>query len=65
MSDPYDLIEQAEELRRWAKRETEKATRSRLLHIADLYEHLAAMRMWSKLHPTSGASLSELFVEHS
>jgi hypothetical protein len=65
MSDPFDLIDQAEELRRLAKREVDEDIRNRLLQIANRYVHLAALRIWKKQHPLNAASLIELFSMRS
>jgi hypothetical protein len=63
MNDRSDLIRQAEELRQQADHEPDPNIRDRLVRMADHYVHLAESKGWSEAHPTTVASLTEVFIK--
>jgi hypothetical protein len=63
MSDPSELIRKADELRRQAEHEEDENIRKRLTRMADRYVHLAQSQAWSEAHPTSAASIADVFVK--
>jgi hypothetical protein len=62
MSEISDFIRQADELRQRAEHEPDPHIRDRLLGMADRYVHLAESRHWSESHPTTVASLTDVFT---
>ena len=63
MSDPSELIHKADELRRQAEQETDANIRERLTRMAERYVHLAQSQAWSETHPTSAASIADVFIK--
>jgi hypothetical protein len=63
MSDPSELIQKADELRRQAEHEADAMIRERLTRMADRYAHLAESQAWSESHPTSAAAIADVFVK--
>jgi hypothetical protein len=63
MIDPSDLIRRASELTEHADREDDPGTRQRLLRMASYYVEIAESEAWAAAHPTSMASVSEVFVK--
>jgi hypothetical protein len=63
MTDPSDLIRQANELRQQAEHEADENIRDRLNRMADHYVHLADSTSWSEAHPPTAASLGEVFTK--
>ncbi|MBU6463398.1 MAG: hypothetical protein KGK01_04180 [Bradyrhizobium sp.] len=62
MIDSSALLHRASQLRDRAKHEIDEAVRSRLISMADHYEHLAESQNWSKAHPPDVSELSNLFT---
>ena len=63
MFESSDLIRKADELKQQAEHEADAKIRKRLTRMADRYVHLAQSQKWSQEHPTSAASLAEVFVK--
>ena len=63
MSNPTEMIQKAEELRRQAEQEEDATIRERLTHMADQYVHLAESKAWSETHPTSAATFTDVFIK--
>ncbi|MEH2470728.1 hypothetical protein V1281_000030 [Nitrobacteraceae bacterium AZCC 2161] len=63
MIDPSDLIRRASELTEHAGHEDDPKTRQRLLRMARYYVDIAEREEWVAAHPTSIASVSEVFVK--
>jgi hypothetical protein len=63
MSESSDLIRKADELKQQAEHEPDANIRKRLMRMAERYIHLAQSQAWSREHPTSAASLAEVFVK--
>ncbi len=63
MIDRSDLIRRASELTEHADREEDPKTRERLLRMAAYYVEIAENEEWVAAHPTSMASISEVFVK--
>jgi hypothetical protein len=63
MIDPSDLIRRASELTEHADREDDPKTRRRLLRMATYYVEIAESERWVGAHPTSIASVSDVFVK--
>lgn len=63
MIDPSDLIRRASELTEHADREDDPKTRQRLLRMATYYVEIAESEQWVAAHPTSIASVSDVFVK--
>lgn len=61
MATHSDLIRQADELRLQAEREPDPKIRARLILMADSYVRIIEGERWSEAHPTSAASLGDLF----
>ncbi|WP_024507055.1 hypothetical protein [Bradyrhizobium sp. ARR65] len=63
MAERSDLIREAAELRQQAEQEADKTIRRRLIRMAERYEHLAESQGWSEAHPTTVASLGDVFIK--
>jgi hypothetical protein len=63
MIDPSDLIRCAAELTGHADHEDDPKTRQRLLRMAGYYVEIAESEAWVAAHPTSIASVSEVFIK--
>jgi len=63
MIDPSDLIRRAAELTEHADHENYPKTRRRLLRMAGYYVEIAENEQWMAAHPTSIASISEVFIK--
>jgi hypothetical protein len=63
MIDPSDLIRRASELTEHADHEDDPETRQRLLRMAAYYAEIAKSEQWLAAHPTSMASVSDVFVK--
>jgi hypothetical protein len=63
MIDISDLIRRASELTEQADHEDDPKTRQRLLRMAAYYVEIAETEEWMAAHPTSIASISEVFVK--
>ena len=61
--DPSDLIRRASELTEHADREDDPQTSQRLLRMAAYYVEIAKIEEWVAAHPTSTASISEVFFK--
>ena len=59
------LVRRASELRDWAEHESDETVRSRLMSMADHYEHLAESQNWSKAHPPDVSKLGDLFTKET
>lgn len=62
MQDPDELLRRAAELSEKAKTEGTPEIRDRLLLMAGHYTHLAESERWLADHPTSIASIGDLFL---
>jgi hypothetical protein len=63
MIDPSDLIRRASELIQHADHEDDSETRERLLRMAAYYREIADIEEWVAAHPTSMASISDVFAK--
>ncbi|MCK1478207.1 hypothetical protein ABIB06_002077 [Bradyrhizobium sp. LB8.2] len=63
MIDPSDLTRRASELTELADHEDDPGTRQRLLRMAKYYLEIAEIEQWAATHPTSIASIGEIFVK--
>jgi hypothetical protein len=63
MIDPSGLIRRACELTDHADHEDDRETRQRLLRMATYYVEIAKSEAWVAAHPTSIASVSDVFVK--
>jgi len=63
MADSLALIRRAGELRDWAEHEADESVRSRLMRMADHYDHLAESQRWSEAHPPDVKALGDLLTK--
>ncbi len=63
MPDRSLLLRNADDLRQQADHEPDATIRDRLLRMAEHCVQLAAAEDWSATHPTSAASVGDLFAK--
>ena len=63
MAERSDLTRHAADLRQQAEQESDETIRSRLIRMAESFDHLAESQGWSETHPVTVAALGEVFTK--